>query len=71
MRENIYKDPYHNRGRDQMRKKGSPEFECLCQLPPVNVLGEVNQKVFNKCQMIALLNSNSPKLLKYHCQFYE
>ena len=63
MRENIYKDPYHNRGRDQMRKKGSPEFECLCQLPPVNVLGEVNQKVFNKCQMIALLNSNSPKLL--------
>ena len=24
------KDPYHNRGRDQMRKKGGPEFECLC-----------------------------------------
>jgi hypothetical protein len=23
------KDPYHNRGRDQMRKKGAPEFECL------------------------------------------
>ena len=23
------KDPYHNRGRDQMRKKGGPEFECL------------------------------------------
>ena len=22
------KDPYHNRGRDQMRKKGGPEFEC-------------------------------------------
>jgi hypothetical protein len=22
------KDPYHNRGRDQMRKRG-PEFECL------------------------------------------
>ena len=22
-------DPYHNRGRDQMRKKGGPEFECL------------------------------------------
>ena len=21
------KDPYHNRGRDQMRKKGGPEFE--------------------------------------------
>jgi hypothetical protein len=32
------KDPYHNRGRDQMRKKGIPEFECLCQLPPVNIL---------------------------------
>ena len=24
------KDPYHNRRRDQMRKKGGPEFECLC-----------------------------------------
>jgi hypothetical protein len=23
------KDPYHNRGRDQMRKKEGPEFECL------------------------------------------
>ena len=23
------KDPYQNRGRDQMRKKGGPEFECL------------------------------------------
>ena len=23
------KDPYHNRGRNQMRKKGGPEFECL------------------------------------------
>jgi hypothetical protein len=26
------KDPYHNRGRDQMRKKGGPEFECLSKL---------------------------------------
>jgi hypothetical protein len=25
------KDPYHNRGRGQMRKKGGPEFECLCK----------------------------------------
>jgi hypothetical protein len=25
------KDPYHNRGRDQMRKMGGPEFECLCK----------------------------------------
>jgi hypothetical protein len=24
------KDPYHNRGRDQMRKRGGPEFESLC-----------------------------------------
>jgi hypothetical protein len=24
------KDPYHNRGRDQMRKKGGPDFKCLC-----------------------------------------
>jgi hypothetical protein len=23
------KDPYHNRGRDQMRKKGGPDFKCL------------------------------------------
>ena len=23
------KDPFNNRGRDQMRKKGGPEFECL------------------------------------------
>jgi hypothetical protein len=30
------KDPYHNRGRDQMRKKGGPEFECLCVTPAVN-----------------------------------
>ena len=30
------KDPYHNRGRDQMRKKGGPEFECLCLKPGVN-----------------------------------
>ena len=27
------KNPYHNRGRDQMRKKGGPEFECLCVIP--------------------------------------
>ena len=23
------KDTYHNRGRDQMRKKGGPDFKCL------------------------------------------
>jgi hypothetical protein len=23
------KDPYHNRGRDQMRKKGGLDFKCL------------------------------------------
>jgi hypothetical protein len=28
------KDPYHNRGRDQMRKKGGPEFECLWSRTP-------------------------------------
>ena len=28
-----------------------------------SILGELNQKVFNKRQMLALLNSNSPKLL--------
>ena len=27
------KDPYHNRGRDQMRKKGGPDFKCLCYFP--------------------------------------
>ena len=30
------KDPYHNRGRDQMRKKGGPEFECLWSYGPAN-----------------------------------
>ena len=34
-----------------------------------SILGEVNQKVFNKCQMIALLNSNSPKLLNIIVNF--
>jgi hypothetical protein len=28
------KDPYHNRGRDQMRKKGGSEFECLWPVYP-------------------------------------
>jgi hypothetical protein len=28
------KDPYHNRGRDQMRKKGGPDFKCLCLIQP-------------------------------------
>ena len=27
------KDPYHNRGRDQMRKKGGPDFKCLWRIP--------------------------------------
>jgi hypothetical protein len=31
------KDPYHNRGRDQMRKKGGPEFECLWLLIQLNL----------------------------------
>ena len=31
------KDPYHNCGRDQMRKKGGPEFECLCVDLPSNL----------------------------------
>jgi hypothetical protein len=34
-----------------------------------SILGEVNQKVFNKRQMIALLNSNSPKLLNIIVNF--
>ena len=29
------KDPYHNRGRDQMRKKGGPEFEYLWDFTPI------------------------------------
>ena len=29
------KDPYHNCGRDQMRKKGGPDFKCLCVLPDI------------------------------------
>jgi hypothetical protein len=34
-----------------------------------SILGEVNQKVFNKRQMIALLNSNSPQLLNIIVNF--
>ena len=34
-----------------------------------SILGEVNQKVFNKRQMIALLKSNSPKLLNIIVNF--
>jgi hypothetical protein len=34
-----------------------------------SILGEVNKKVFNKRQMIALLNSNSPKLLNIIVNF--
>ena len=34
-----------------------------------SILGEVNQKVFNKRQMLALLNSNSPKLLNIIVNF--
>jgi hypothetical protein len=42
------KDPYHNRGRDQMRKKGGPEFECLWVLPnlgrsPIKNLNNMRQ----------------------------
>ena len=32
------KDPYHNRGRDQMRKKGGPEFECLWSSLPYKAI---------------------------------
>ena len=30
------KYPYHNRGRNQMRKKGGPEFECLWSNTVIN-----------------------------------
>jgi hypothetical protein len=42
---------------------------CIRTVFIFNVLGEVNQKVFNKCQMIALLNSNSPNLLNTIVKF--
>ena len=38
------KDPYHNRGRDQMRKKGGPEFECLCDRSWVRARVGSNQR---------------------------
>ena len=31
------KDPYHNRGRDQMRKKGGPEWRPFTHFPPGGV----------------------------------
>ena len=36
------KDPCHNRGRDQMRKKGGPEFECLW----LNVIRSLKHKKY-------------------------
>ena len=40
------KDPYHNRGRDQMRKKGGPEFECLWSRYPVVGCGNITTGLF-------------------------
>ena len=40
------KDPYHNLGRDEMRKKGGPEFECLCSLLAANVHIDLNTLLF-------------------------
>ena len=46
------KDPYHNRGRDQLRKKrGGPEFECLCVnlgILKLHCLSNVDNKMKNK-----------------------
>jgi hypothetical protein len=45
------KDPYHNHGRDQMRKKGGPDFKCLCKKVEEIILAMYFQnflmKVFN------------------------
>jgi hypothetical protein len=40
------KDPYHNRGRDQMRKKGCPDFKCLWFF--VNFARKVSLEIFDK-----------------------
>jgi hypothetical protein len=50
------KDPYHNRGRDQMRKKGGPEFECLwitCVVPKL-----ANLLMHSQCALSELKNWN-------------
>ena len=36
------KDPYHNRGRDQMRKTGGPDFKCLCNYPRKKLFNGTN-----------------------------
>jgi hypothetical protein len=67
---NIEKGGYYNIPRENRVclscKAGKVEdfFEKI-----KSILGEVNQKVFNKRQMIALLNSNSPKLLNIIVNF--
>ena len=52
------KDPYHNRGRDQMRKKGGSGIRV-----PVAINRRVNNKfVYNECVFIYHFTS----LLYYH-----
>ena len=48
------KDPYHNRGRDQMRKKEGPEFERLRQ----NVIRSTLARFIQNVLRSTLLHAN-------------
>ena len=61
------KDPYHNRGRDQMRKKGGPDFKCLCFfMHPsgqgfVQYISNVNDKVNGNTTQLPIPSRNSTR----------
>jgi len=50
------KDPCHNRGRDQMRKKGGPEFECLWFWAVVTCYVWLMKWVLSRGSMLCLAN---------------
>jgi hypothetical protein len=53
------KDPYHNRGRDQMRKKGGPNFKCLWKIPTTTTL-ELLITCLTKQQLYSFWSPGSP-----------
>jgi hypothetical protein len=55
------KDPYHNRGRDQMRGKGGPDFKCLCKnialpLKDLKISDHIKRCNFNNIEVIIVLH---------------
>jgi hypothetical protein len=60
------KDPYHNRGRDQMRKKGGPDFKCLWYPPPI----KTNHHGISEMCLVITSNTNDSKLRQRSCYLY-